>query len=178
MKETDFDKNVPQDQYGFSKYIMTKYAQANEGVRNLRLFGVFGKYEDFRYRFISNTCCRAVINMPIIINQNTHFDYLHIDDLARVVKWFIDNEPKNKVYNVCPGQVYDLKTIAEKIIKISGKDLNIEIKEKKLGREYSGDNALLTNELTWFKFSSTNDKIRELYNWYDLNKGLIKKEEL
>lgn len=178
MKESDFDKNAPKDQYGFSKYIMTKYAQLNNGIYNLRLFGVFGKYEDFRYRFISNACCRAVMNMPIIINQNTHFDYLHIDDLARVVKWFIDNEPKNKVYNVCLGQVYDLKTIAEKIIKISGKDLKIEIKNPGINREYSGDNSLLTAELSNFKFSSIDDKIRELYNWYELNKNIIKKEEL
>ncbi|MBI2054291.1 MAG: NAD(P)-dependent oxidoreductase [Candidatus Staskawiczbacteria bacterium] len=178
MKENDFDKNVPQDQYGFSKYIMTKYAQSAGGIYNLRLFGVFGKYEDFRYRFISNACCRAVMDMPILINQNTHFDYLHVDDLARVVKWFIDNEPKNKVYNVCPGQAYDLKTIAEKIVKISGKNLSIEIKEKELGREYSGDNALLMEESKGFKFSSTDDKIRELYDWYNINRNIIRKEEL
>jgi len=178
MKESDSDKNIATDQYGFSKHVMTKYVQLSERIYNLRLFGVFGKYEDWRYRFISNTCCRVISNMPIIINQNRFFDYLHVDDLARVVKWFIDNKPKNNIYNVCTGKSTDLKTLAEKIIKISGKKIKIEIKEKKLGKEYSGDNALLMGELSGFKFSSIDDKIRELYDYYDLNKSIIRKEDL
>lgn len=177
MKESDFGKNIPTDQYGFSKYIMTNFTKANSDIYNLRLFGVFGKYEDWRYRFISNTCCRAIFGMPIIINQNRRFDYLHVDDLAKIVKWFIDKNPANNILNACTGQPNALKSIADKIIKISGKKLKIKIKEKKPGREYSGDNTLLMNELN-FKFNSIDDKIKELYNWYNLNKKTIEVKKL
>lgn len=178
MKEDYFDKYVPTDQYGFSKYIMTKYAQSSKNIYNLRLFGVFGKYDDWRTRFIPNTCCCAVLNLPIGIDQNKFYDFLHIDDLVKIVRWFINNKPQYNVYNVCTGKINDLKTLAEKIIKISGKNLDINIKTDGLGVEYGGDNALLMNELNDFKFSPIDDKIRELYNWYDLNKGIIEKDKL
>ena len=178
MKEDYFDKHIPTDQYGFSKYMMTKYAQLNKNIYNLRLFGVFVKYDDWRTRFIPNACCHAVLNLPIRINQNKYFDFLHIDDLVKIVKWFIDNKPKNNVYNICTGNVNDFKTLAEKIIKISGKNLDIDIKTEGLGREYSGDNTLLISELKDFKFSSIDDKLKDLYNWYNSNKNIIKKDEL
>ncbi len=178
MKEDYFDKHIPTDQYGFSKYIMTKYAQLSGNIYNLRLFGVFGKYDDWRTRFIPNACCLAVMNLPIKIEQNKFYDFLHIDDLVKIARWFINNNPQNNVYNVCTGNVNDLKTLAGKIIKISGKNLEIDIKTKGLGAEYSGDNTLLMNEVKNFKFSSIDDKIKGLYNWYDLNKNIIKEEEL
>jgi len=178
MKEDYFDKYVPTDQYGFSKYIMTKYAQLNNNIYNLRLFSVFGKYSDWRTRFIPNICCCAVMNSPIRIEQNKFYDFLSVDDLVKIVKWFIDNKPKNNIYNVCTGEVIDFKTLAEKIIKISGKDLDINIKIDGLGREYSGDNSLLMDELKDFQFSPICDKIKDLYDWYDSNKHIIKKSEL
>ena len=43
MKEGYFDKFIPTDQYGFSKYIMTKYTYTNERIINLRLFSWLNK---------------------------------------------------------------------------------------------------------------------------------------
>ncbi len=178
MKEDYFDRHVPADQYGFSKYIMTKYTQLNSNIYNLRLFGLFGKYDDWRYRFIPNTCCRAVLNQPISINQNKFFDYLYIDDLIKIVSWFINNKTQKNVYNVCTGNVNDFKTLAEKIIKISGKRLDINIKTEGLGREYSGDNTLLLKELKDFEFISIDESIKALYDWYESNKHIIEKYKL
>ena len=64
MKEGYFDKFIPTDQYGFSKYIMTKYTYTNERIINLRLFGIYGKYDDWRYRFIPNSCKNVIFNQP------------------------------------------------------------------------------------------------------------------
>ncbi|MBU4348985.1 NAD(P)-dependent oxidoreductase, partial [bacterium] len=178
MKEDYFDQHVPVDQYGFSKYIMTKYTQLSSNIYNLRLFAVFGKYEDWRVRFISNACCRAVLNLPIRINQNVFFDHLYIDDLVKIVKWFINNKPQKNIYNVCTSDVYDFKTLAEKIIKISGKRLDINIKTEGLGREYSGDNSLLLKELKDFEFTSIDESIKALYDWYESNKQIIEKDKL
>jgi GDP-L-fucose synthase len=173
MKEDYFDKHIPEDQYGFSKYLMTKYALSNNKIYNIRLFAVFGKYEDWRVRITSNICYNIILNQPVVINQNKYYDFLYIDDLVKIVKWFIENDPKEKVYNVCTSKVIDFKTIAEKIIKFSGKNLNIFINEKELGKEYSGDNSLLLNELKNFKFSSFDESIKSLYEWYDKNKEVL-----
>jgi len=178
MKEDYFDQHVPVDQYGFSKYIMTKYTLSSNNIYNLRLFAVFGKYDDWRTRFIPNTCSNAVLSLSIRINQNVFFDFMYIDDLIKIVKWFINNKPQKNVYNVCTGNIIDFETLAEKIIKISDKKLDIIIKTEGLGREYSGDNSLLMNELKNFKFTSIDESIKTLYDWYDSNKHIIEKDKL
>src|SRR3989344_1114492 len=43
MKEDYFERHIPDDQYGFSKYLMTKYSLLSDKIYNLRLFAVFGK---------------------------------------------------------------------------------------------------------------------------------------
>ncbi len=172
MDEGYFDRYVPQDQYGFSKYIMTKYAVISDNIINLRLFSVFGKYEDWRYRTVSNYCCKAVFNLPIVIPQNKRFDFLYIDDLVNIVKWFIDNHGHYKVYNVCSGQVIDFKTIARKILEISGKSLEIIVKQES-SLEYSGDNTILLSEIKHFQFTPIDIAIKSLYQWYETHSSLI-----
>jgi UDP-glucose 4-epimerase len=178
MKEDYFDQHVPQDQYGFSKYIMTKQARLGGNIYNLRLFGVFGKYDDWRTRFIPNACRHAALGLPVKINQNKFFDFLYIDDLVKIVKWFINNKPEVNIYNACTGSVNDFKSLAEKVIEISGKKLDIIIKATGLGQEYSGDNSLLLNELKGFQFTPIDKAVTELYHWHDANKHLIEKEKL
>jgi len=178
MKEEYFDRHVPADQYGFSKYIMTKYVQGSSKIYNLRLFGVFGKYDDWRTRFISNACANVAFGKPVKIKQNVFFDLLYIDDLVKIVRWFIEHKPKNNVYNVCTGRVYDFKSLAEKIVNISGKKLKIVIKRKGLGKEYSGDNSLLLSEIKDLKFSRMEDSLKALYSWCNLNQGMINKSSL
>ncbi len=178
MKEEYFDQYVPTDQYGFSKYLMAKHAEASNNIYNLRLFGLFGKYDDWRYRFIPNACCSAVLDQPICINQNAIFDFMYIDDLTRIVQWFMTNNPQHHIYNVCSGQSYDLKTLAQKILKISSKQLDVTIKQDGCKKEYSGDNTLLLSELKDSRFLSIEESIKDLIDWYSNHQNLIKQEEL
>jgi GDP-L-fucose synthase len=173
MKEDYFDRYVPSDQYGFSKYIMTKYALENKKIYNLRLFAVFGCYEDYLVRFISNACCHAILDLPIRIRRNAFYDFLAMGDLAKIVAWFIENKPGETVYNICTGTVHDFKSIAEMIIKISGKNLDVRIQTEGLGSEYSGDNSLFIGELNGFIFTPFEEAIRNLYAWYSSHREVI-----
>ncbi len=178
MNEDYFDTHVPVDEYGFSKYIMAKYIASSDRIYNLRLFGVFGKYEDWEIRFISNACCKAVWDLPITIRQNVYFDYLSIDDLVRITEWFILHDRTEKTYNVCTGTAQDLHTFAQKVLAISGKDLDIVIAREGFGREYSGDNTKLLKAVGPFSFSSIDVSIQELYGWYSENKRHIDRAKL
>ena len=178
MKEDYFDTYVPTDQYGFSKYIMRKYTEKAKNIYNLCLFGVFGKYEDWRIRFISNACCKVIFNLPITIEQNVFFDYMYIDDLIKITEWFIVNTPKEKTYNVCTGQTYDLLTLAKKVLEISGKNLDIIIKNEGMGKEYSGDNSRLLKEIGNYTFREIDICIKELYQWYLNHMDSIDKDNL
>lgn len=173
MKEDYFDKHVPKDQYGFSKYLMTKYAQLSRNIYNLRLFAVFGKDDDWRTRPVPNICYSVAMNLPVKIIQNKYYDFLYVEDLVRIVNWFIDHQPKKNVYNVCTGKVIDFKTIAQKIIQLSGKKLALKIEKKGLGKEYSGDNSLLLRQLKEFEFTPIDESLKAVYDWYDQNKQKI-----
>lgn len=178
MKEDYFDRHVPLDQYGLSKYIMNKYARLSENIYNLRLFGVFGKYEDWRVRFISSACAQALFGLPIVVKQNVRFDYLHIDDLVNLTKWFIAHSPREKDYNLCTARSFSHLGLARKILKLAGKELDIVIKDKHSRVEYSGDNTRLLREVGRYEFKDMEGGLRELYGWYSANKKKINLLEL
>jgi len=121
MTEEYIENKIPNDQYGLSKHLMNVYTSESENIYNLRLFGVFGKFDDWRYRFISNICCKAALDLPLTINKNARFDYLDVADLATATEMLINSDPEEKSFNVCSGNVYDYQTLAEKVREISGK---------------------------------------------------------
>ena len=178
MKEEYFDVHVPVDDIGLSKYISAKYIELADKIVELRVFGVFGKYEDYAIRFISNAICKAIFDLPITIKQNRVFDYLFTDDLAKIVDFFIINNSKFKAYNITPDESYELKTLAEKVLQISRKDLPIKIAKDGLGIEYTGTNDRLRQEIPNLKFTYIDNAIQQLYKWYLLNKDKIDKEVL
>ncbi len=166
MKEDYFDKFVPKDPYGFSKYIMSKYAQSNNKIFNLRLFGVFGKYENYRCRFISNAICKVLLNQPVKIRQNVYFDYLYIDDLVKIMEWFIENEPSKNQYNLATGKKIDLLSIVKMVEELSKKEIDVEVLQDGLKQEYTCDNGNLLSELGGYEFITMEKAITYLFEYY------------
>jgi len=169
VKELDFDRKIPQDEYGFFKYICSKYIQNEKNIVCLRIFGLFGKFEDFRYRFISNAIVNNIKGLPITINQNVFFDYLYINDFVKIVDYFIENKVKHMFYNLGTGNKIDILTIAKKINLISQCRSEIKVKHTGLNNEYTCDNTRLKKELKNFLFSDFDESLKELYNWYRNN---------
>ena len=166
IREECFDSHIPADDYGFSKYICARFIAGAQRLFELRLFGVFGPHEDWEIRFLSNACCRAVCDLPIVIRQNVNFDYMDVSDLAIVVDRLMQGEPRHPAYNVCSGRALDLVTLAEKVVKASGKALPIQVEQPGLGPEYSGDNRRLLDEIPGFHFRDVDDSISALYRWF------------
>jgi GDP-L-fucose synthase len=132
----------------------------------LRLFGVFGMHEDWQTRFISNAICRAIHDLPVSIIQDVCFDFLYVEDLARIVEWFVLNNPKQKDYNVCSGDPHLLSDLARMVMKSVGKKLPLEIVRNGYGREYSGSNRRLVGEMPDLHFTPTQTAIDGLAKWY------------
>lgn len=170
VKETEISNRIPDNAYGFSKYIANSIAKGSRNMYNLRLFGVFGKYEDYMECFISNLCCKALFDLPLSIRQNCMFDYLYIDDLCDIVKWFIKNEPIYHDYNIVSGSPISLADISKIVINLSGKDLEVKILKEGFNLPYTGDNSRLLNEVA-FEFMDINIAINKLYLWYRSKKN-------
>lgn len=167
INEDEAGNGIPATDYGLYKYIINKSIQQSNNIYNLRIFGLFGKYENWRRTFISGACCKALKNLPITIRQNVYFDYLYIHDLCKIVEWFIENDGQFRTYNVTSGKRVDLLTIADIVKKISEKDLPIYLCKEGLEKEYSASNKKLLNEIGNFSFTSMEDAIKDLYMWYN-----------
>ena len=173
VNEERFGESIPVDEYGFAKYIINKAIVNSKNIYNLRLFGIYGKYENWTCKFISNICCKAIKGVPLTIRQNVFFDYLYIDDFLRILDYFLENTPKYKDYNICTGKGIDLKTLAEIVRKISNKDLPIYICKEGLAREYTGSNLRLISEIGDYEFLPEEKAIEKLYSWYEENQDNI-----
>ena len=178
MKEEEWTNHIPADEHGYCKYVCEKVIEHSSNIFDLRIFGIFGKYEDYAIRFISNAICKTLFDLPITIKQNRKFDYLYVNDLMPILDWFINNNPQKKSYNITPDCAISLYDLAIMVREISNSDVPILIKNEGLGLEYSGDNTLLKNEFTTIYFTSIRTAIQELYNWYRENKQLIQKDLL
>ncbi len=167
MKETYFGAHIPQDAYGFSKYIMSKLAAGN--IYDLRLFGVFGKYEEWQRRFVSNMIYRNLTGQDMRMNQNMYFDYLYIHDLISVLEWFLTHEPNYHHYNVCSGQRVELRSLARMVIEETGVPGKIIAVHEGLKPEYTGDNSRLLAELGALPLTPVREAVRELVSYYQEN---------
>jgi len=156
VKEETIGDVIPKDDYGYSKYVMSKYIQA-KGAKNIYnpiIFGLYGQKEDYTFKFISNAILKNILNMPIVINQNVVFDYLYLVSIAKIINTCGDHE-------------------SEIIVKNDG-----------LNFQYTADNTRLRKNIgTEFEFTSYEDGIRELYQYYlshldELDLDAVRQDEL
>lgn len=177
MSESLFDQHVPQDQYGYSKYLMTQYALQTDNIFNLRLFGVFGEYDDWRYRLLSNLCSHAVLGDSISVHQNSKVDFLYVKDLAQIVIWFIENQPKEQAYNVCRGKAYEFAELAKQIRNLSNDKLHVVVNNNDIKKKYGGSNSKLLDEMGGFEFTPMQQALKNMLDWYKANKESINAEQ-
>lgn len=178
MKEEYFGEHIPIDPYGFAKYTMARIALNSRNIYDLRLFGVYGKYEQWQRRFISNALCRSIKGLPMTISQNVVFDYIYIDDLCKIMEWFVEHDPHYHCYNVCSGCVHDLKSIAEMVNQVTGLQREIKVGKAGYKPEYSGDNSRLKDEMGTYHITAMEESIEELYKYYQLMENKIEPQLL
>ncbi len=178
MKEDYFDTHMPKEDSGYSKYICAKYSDLLGKVIELRPFGVFGRYEEWQIRFISNMICKALHDLPLTMKQNRLFDYIYIDDLVKVVRYFITHIPQYKAYNVTPDAAVELKQLAAMVLDECGKDLDIVVASPEMAREYSGDNTRLKQEIRDLSITDLREAIHLLWTWYSERIDCIDRQKL
>ncbi|MDD3237814.1 MAG: NAD(P)-dependent oxidoreductase [Candidatus Gastranaerophilales bacterium] len=180
--EDSIYKKMPDDEHGFCKYTVRKMIDNLDGFVDLNIFGIFGKYEDYAIRFISNAIAKTVFNYPITLRQDRLFSYLYIDDLMPILEFFIENETKYKSYNIVPDEKTSLLNIANKISKLRNNNLGIKVAKAGTGIEYTGSNNRLKQEFKQIKFTKIDEAIKQLYTYYqeeknNLNENLLKSDK-
>lgn len=173
VSENDLGKTIPVTEYGLAKYTMTQIARKSDNIYNLRLFGIFGKYELWQIKFLSNLCCKAVFDLPLSVRKDCYFDFLYVDDLVQIIKWAIDGKPQFHDFNVCHGKPYSLLELAQLVRKISGKELRIDLLSQERNLDYTASNQRLLDEAGQIVLTTMEDALRQLYQYYSDNRSLI-----
>lgn len=178
LREEECDAHIPLDEHGLSKYVVHKFMMHDARFTDLRLFGVFGKREEYSIRFISNMICKAIFDLPLTMHQNRRFSYLFVDDFPAILGHFIEEKPQYEAYNVVPDETFELQELAEMVRDVSGKSLSINVETAGLGLEYTGSNARLREEIPEVRFSGMRDAVEKLYRWYESSRDTIDKRLL
>ena len=194
VTEDDFGNSIPTSEYGLAKYTMNKIARKSKNIYNIRLFGIFGKYELWQIKFISNICCKAIYDLPLTIRKDCYFNFVYIEDLASVIVWLLeDYSPKKQCeesvhnrhdennehchnyhdFNFCHDKNYKLTELAKMVRDISGKDLEIKLLSDDLNLDYTANNYRLHEEMPDLKITSIEQAIKELYLYYSENSSVI-----
>ncbi len=166
VREEEIGLFIPSNEYGLAKYTMNRIARASDNIYNLRLFGVFGKYELWQIKFLSNLCCKAMFDLPLTVRSDCYFDFLYIDDLARIVTWFLANTPRCHDYNICAGTDWLLTQLAEKVRAVSGKELPVVLLSPERNRDYSGSNERFLAEYNGAPATQIDNALQMLYSYY------------
>jgi GDP-L-fucose synthase len=177
-KEEDIYKNIGKDDHSFCKYVIQKRIETLPNFVDLNIFGIFGKYEDWEIRFISNAICKAIHGLPITLKQNRRFSYLYIDDLMPILEFFIENKTEYNSYNITPDYTVELLELAKIIQNVSRSNIEINIWKEGHGLDYTGDNTRLRKEMPLFNFTNINIATNNLLEYYIKNIAKIDKMKL
>ena len=178
VSEDEIYNRMGKDEHSFCKYVIHKQIDHLDNFIDLNIFGVFGKYEDYSIRFISNACGKALFNLPITLRQNRRFSYLDVNDLPAILDGFIEGNLLHKSYNITPDNFVELKRIAELVREISGKNIEIKIMKEGYGLDYYGSNKRLRSEFSNVKFTPLVQSVRNLFRHYEKNKDFIDYKQL
>lgn len=175
-KEEDYLESLPLDEYGFYKSIASRYIEKSDNIVQLRIFGSYGVYENYRYKFISNAIVKNLLHLPIVINKNVLFDYIYVDDLVRMIDFFIHNDAKEKIYNVTTGTKIDLITLAELVNSVSDFQSDIKVLNDGFNNEYTSSNQRILKELGNFQFTSHQNAITKMRCYFQENSDKLEIE--
>ena len=169
VKEDEIGRYIPEDNYGLAKFYSNEVARRVKNVVNLRLFGVFGKYEDYKIKFISNSIVKALLDIDISIAQNVIFDYIYIDDLVRIVQYFIENESEYSDYNITPTESISLIEISNIIRDVTNKKVDTTVLNDGMNYQYTASNERLIGCIPDFTFTPYKEAINQLKYYYTQN---------
>jgi nucleoside-diphosphate-sugar epimerase len=118
---------VPEDYYGFSKYVIYNRSLSFSNIFNFRIFNIFHENEE-PSRFIASCFDAKNKNKQIDIHEDKTFDFMYKDDFIKIVRFYLQNVDNlsilEKTINIGYDQKYNLSDIAKMILDICADKCN------------------------------------------------------
>lgn len=175
VKEEELQEHtIPIDAYGLMKYNVNQEIEKSKNIYNLRLFGIFGKYEYWKTKYISNLCCKSIKGLPLSLRKNCYFDYLWVDDFCHMLEMFMMlPDPHYHVYNAVRGRRVDLYSLAQMVNEVADVKQEIIVCSEGFANEYTASNERIMKELPDMEFIDMKLAVGKLYEWYQEHESEI-----
>ncbi len=187
LKETDFNAN--DEMYpnyfgaGWMKVFVEKLCEFYSRISNTKftiirhsnIYGPYDKYDLEKSHVFGATITKVMNskkNIMIWGEGSETRDLLHIDDLIDFVNTAIKKQKKQfDVFNVGSSKNISIKNLAKKIIKHSGKKINLEfdLSKKSLKNSVKINISKSKKEIGWTPKINIDSGIKKTLNWYKDN---------
>lgn len=164
VNENEVGKRIPEDYYGFSKYLISERCKQLSHVSNLRFFNVFGPSTP-NDMFTAVNIKNYIHKREIVIFKDKYMDFFGIEDTKKVVDLYLKgqkNLPKdiNLVYN----KNRKLSDVAEMINNLSDHKVPVIILERGEDKSYCASGNTL-NRLG-LEFNGLEKELENCYEQY------------
>lgn len=172
VKEADIGDVVPNDLYGKSKMMIAQKNKNRDDVLCLNIFACYG-YGEKAERFPTYAIKRVLSGQDIQINQNVVFDYLFVEDMQKIIHYFIENKPKDNIINITPDLSISLMQIAEIVNCLGTKRVEVIVENPIMSNEYTGSNELLRKNMGGVGFTSYEEGLKKLFVYIKKNMPIV-----
>lgn len=187
LKETDFDANaiINERYFGaantklYAEKMCEFFAKTSDTVytviRHSNIYGPYDKYDLDRSHVFGASITKVLTeNDKVVIwgSGDEERDLLHVDDLCDFVQVSLEKQPaKFRIYNCGSGTSLSIRNLIIKMIKHSGKKLNIEynLSQPTIKTSLFLDCELAKYELSWRQKIFIDDGIIKTIKWWREN---------
>jgi nucleoside-diphosphate-sugar epimerase len=142
VDENDIGKRIPEDYYGFSKYLISQRCKQLPHIFNLRFFNVFGPSTP-NNMFTAANIKNYIYKREIVIFKDKFMDFFGIDDTKKVVDLYLRGGDLPKDINLVYEENKKLSEVAEMINNLSGHKSPIDILERGMDKSYCASGQTL-----------------------------------
>ncbi|HZK94670.1 MAG TPA: NAD-dependent epimerase/dehydratase family protein [Prolixibacteraceae bacterium] len=180
LKEEELYPALPESAYGWSKLmgqLETAFLENETGIPccTLMFHNVFGSPCDYEERSqVIPALIRKAINYPnepfIVWGSGSQGRaFIHVDDIVEAICLAMEHGWGHEHIQIGPSVCTSIKEIAEAIVKISGKEIDIfyDITKPEGDKARSADYSKARSLLGWSPQVSLEEGLRQQYKWVE-----------
>ena len=180
LKKFPFKENFnlqPNNVYSLSKKFNEDLSKSysnfyNLNVTALRFFTVYGEWgrpDMFIMKFINSANNKKIF---LLNNHGNHYrDFTYINDVTKILYKLLKKKYKNnyEVFNICGNHPIKILSVVKKLKYLLGKVKIQNVKKHKADvYKTQGSNKKLTNAIGKINFTSLDEGLKNVLNWYNL----------
>jgi nucleoside-diphosphate-sugar epimerase len=135
---------IPEDFYGFSKYIIYQRSLSHNNLYNLRIFNIFHPNEEDN-RFIKLCFSNAKNNTIMSIQDDKYFDFVYYLDFIKIIEYYVNNIDTQEILPKTINISYDKKYKLSEIATLISPHIKLNISNENSKNNYSGNPEKINN---------------------------------